>query len=146
MPSIVVQETDTSARSVPRPTLPSLDLTQMRNTFGAGCSSGFVGQDRLQPSYSPQSDAGEEAGSSARSWSSIGGPESQIASSGGSPELYIPKNPQSNNRSHPMDEDEASQVVQSLNQSAWGGAIRSTSTRATARGRRLGRSAGSDQE
>src|SRR5438552_19167175 len=36
VPSIVVQETDTSALSVPRPTLPSLDLTQMRSNLGSG--------------------------------------------------------------------------------------------------------------
>ena len=145
VPSIVVQESDTSAPSIPRPTLPSLDLTQMRHNTGAGYSPVFEGQDRLQPSYSPQSDVEDEANSPVRTWSTIGGPDSQIALSGGNSELYIPKIPISNSRSQEMDENEASQVVQSLNQSAWRGAIRSTS-RPTSRGGGSDRSGGSDRE
>ena len=141
VPSIVVQESDTSALSIPRPSLPSLDLTQMRHDVGTGYSSVFEGQDRLQPSYSPQSDVEDEASSLGRTWSTIGGPDSQIATSGVNSELYIPKILISNSRSQEIDENETSQVMQSLSRSAWRGAIRPTS-----RGGRSDRSAGSDRE
>jgi len=146
VPSIVVQESDTPALSIPRPTLPSLDLTQVRQDMGAGYSSGFDGQERLQPSYSPQSDVEDEASSPVRTWSTLGGPDSQIAMSAGNSELYIPKIPISNGRSQEMDENEASQVVQSLSQSVWRGVIGSSPARPTSRGERSDRSAGSDRE
>jgi hypothetical protein len=140
VPAIVVQESDAPVLSIPRPSLPSLDLTQMRDDMGEGYSSGFEGQDRLQPSYSQQSDVQDEGSSPGRSWSTIGGPDSQIALSGENSELYIPKIPISNNRSHEMDENEAIQLVQSLTQSAWRGAIPAGSTS------KGGRPAESDQE
>lgn len=146
VPAIVVQESDTSTPSMLRPTLPSLDLTQMRDNMGAGYSPVLDGQDRLHPSYSPQSDVEDEAGSPVRTWSTIGGPDSQIASAQGNSELYTTKIPISNNRSQKMDENEANQVVQSLNQSAWRGAIRSSPSRPTSRGGGSDISAGSDRE
>jgi hypothetical protein len=145
VPSIVVQESDTSALSMPRPTLPPLDLTQLRSNTGAGYSPVFEGQDRLQPSYSPQSEVDDEASSPVRTWSTIGGPDSQVALAGDNSELYIPKTSISNSRSQEMDENEANQVVRSLNQSAWRGAIHSTS-RPTSRGGGSDRSGGSDRE
>ena len=146
VPAIVVQESDTSTPSIPRPTLPSLDLTQMRDNMGAGYSPVLDGHDRLHPSYSPQSDVEDEANSPARTWSTIGGPDSRMASAGGNSELYTPKIPISNNRSQEMDENEANQVVQSLNQSVWRGAIRSSPSRPTSREGRSDISAGSDRE
>jgi len=111
IPSIVVEESETSMLDVPRVAQPSLDLTQMRNAMGAGYSPttpAFTRADRL---YTTESD---EQDSQIRSWSNIGAPGSSIATSAVTSEL-----------SQPMDAHEASQIVQSLNTSAWGGAIRS---------------------
>jgi len=111
VPSIVVEESETSMLSVPRVTQPSLDLTQMRNDVGAGYSPttpAFSTSDRL---YTQSNDAGQS--SQIRSWSNLGAPDSQISTSEVHSEM-----------SQPMDEDEAHKVVQSLNQSVWGDAIR----------------------
>lgn len=82
VPAIIVEEPELPNLSVPRP-MPSLDLTQMRNDMGAGYSptSPTFGQESLQVRYSPQSDGEDESSSPFRTWSSIGGPESQIATS-----------------------------------------------------------------
>jgi hypothetical protein len=88
VPTIVVEE---SEASIPRPTLPSLDMTHMRDDMGAGYSpsSNFDGQERLQASPVHQSDTEDESRSPARTWSSIGRPQSNITISANDPELYI---------------------------------------------------------
>jgi hypothetical protein len=139
-----VQEDETSSLSVPRLGLPSLDLTQMRNTMGTGyspTSPAFPRPDRLQTSDRQLSDTEDESTSPVRTWSSIGGPDSQISTSAITSELYIDIQSQSNIRSQPLDEEEANQVVQSLSHSAWGGAIRSPTRSRTGRSEN---SAGSD--
>jgi hypothetical protein len=86
VPSIVVEESEMSSLSVPRPAHPSLDLTQMRHAMGAGyspTSPSFSGSDRLL-----RSDDGEQ-GSGAKSWSNIGAPGSQISTSAVDSELYV---------------------------------------------------------
>jgi hypothetical protein len=89
VPTIVVEESNTST---PRPALPSLDMTHMRYGMGAGyspTSSNFDGQERLQAHPVQQSDTEDESRSSARTWASIGGPQSNIASPAVDSELYI---------------------------------------------------------
>ena len=83
MPSIVVEESETSNLPASRPPLPSLDLTQIRNTGGgySPTSPTSRGQSRLHALYSQQSDAEDEEGSLVRTWSNIGAPGSQIATS-----------------------------------------------------------------
>lgn len=84
VPSIVVEESESAGLAVPRPAFPSIDLTQMRNTMGTGYMShqSDVGQaGGLQSPSSQQSDRDPGVNSPARTWSSIGGPESQIARS-----------------------------------------------------------------
>ena len=83
VPSIVVQESDMSSLSVPRATLPSLDLTNMRNReMGGGYSptSPAFGA-RLQPNPRGhyRSESEDEANSQNRSWSSLGAPGSQVS-------------------------------------------------------------------
>ena len=72
--------------------MPSLDLTQMRDNMGSRyspTSPSFDGQERLH-AYSPhQSDTEDESRSPARTWSTIGGPESNIATSAVNSELYV---------------------------------------------------------
>lgn len=92
VPSIVVEETETSSLSVPRAAMPSLDLTQMRN-LGAGYSSTrpvFRQEDRLQVQGSSQSESDDESDSRGRTWSNLGAPDSQVATSAGQSELYCP--------------------------------------------------------
>jgi hypothetical protein len=82
-----VDESETSLLDVPSVAQPSLDLTQMRDAMGAGYSpTQLAFSDRLfgQPDT-------EEHSSSSRSWSNIGGPDSHIATSAVTPELYIPQ-------------------------------------------------------
>jgi hypothetical protein len=139
VPSIVVEESETSMLNVPRVAQPSLDLTQMRNAMGAGYSPttpAFTRTDRL---YITESD---EQDSQIRSWSNIGAPGSSIATSAVSSELYV-SSECPNIRSQPMDAHEASHVVQSLNTSAWSGAIRTPAGSRHSPGRSDG-SAGSD--
>ena len=84
VPSIIVEESEIASPTVPRPALPSLDLTQMRNNVGAGYSlnSPTFGHDDRLPVYQYQpSDSEDESGSPVRTWSNIGGPESRIATS-----------------------------------------------------------------
>jgi hypothetical protein len=121
VPSIVVEESETSMLDVPRVAQPSLDLTQMRNAMGAGYSPTTPAFTRADRMYTTESD---EQDSQIRSWSNIGAPGSSIATSAVTSELYV-SSECLNIRSQPMDAHEASQVVQSLNTSAWGGAIRS---------------------
>jgi len=84
VPAIVVEESEATSLAIPRPALPSLDLTQMRD-LGAGYSS----NDSRQDSTSPESSrlGVTEGGSPVRMWSNIGGPDSQIASTSGVSEL-----------------------------------------------------------
>jgi hypothetical protein len=83
VPSIVVEESEATSLAVPRPALPSLDLTQMRD-LGSGYSPNVspttVDFPRLELS---------DGGSPVRTWSNIGGPESQIATSSGVSELFV---------------------------------------------------------
>ena len=141
VPSIVVQESEAMSLSLPRPALPSLDLTQMRE-IGHGYSSSLSG---LSPTSSDGPRLGSSDGGSSpiRMWSNLGAPDSQIATSSGGSELFVPLNLSANCSSQPMDEAEASQVVQSLNQSAWSSAIRSTSRSGTSSGNGKG-AAGTD--
>lgn len=90
VPAIIVEEPEPQSLPAPRPALPSLDLTQMRNDMGTGYSptSPSFGPGPLQTRYSPQSDGEDEPNSSFRKWSNIGGPESQIATSAVHSELY----------------------------------------------------------
>ena len=136
VPSIVVEESESAGPEIsnPRLALPSLDLTYMRGNTGAGYSpevspTHIPVRDRSQGLHSPQSSP-EESPWPIRTWTSLGAPDSQIAMSTGSSELYsLLRGPQANFRSQPMDENEANQVVRSLNQSAWGGAIRGSPSR-----------------
>lgn len=92
VPSIVVEESEASILPNPRPALPSLDLTQMRDNTGAGyypTSSNFDGQDQLHAPSSQHSEAEDDLPSPTRTWSTIGGPESNIATSAAATsELY----------------------------------------------------------
>ena len=90
MPSIVVEEPQSSSLSIPRTALPSLDLTHLRHNMGAGyspTSPSFDAQDRLHVYYSPNSDAEDESFSAGSTWSNLGGPDSHIATSSGNVEL-----------------------------------------------------------
>ena len=87
VPSIVVQESEATSLAVPRPALPSLDLTQMRE-LGKGYSSNVSRQDSTS-SELPRLGLTDE-GSPVRTWSSIGNPDSQIATSAGVSELLDP--------------------------------------------------------
>jgi hypothetical protein len=109
--------------------MPSLDLTQMRGDLGAGyspTSPTFTRYNHLRSSWTETEDGQDQLNLPTRGWANIGGPDSQIASSGGTSELYHLSNASLIGRSQAMDEEEASHVVQSLNASAWSGAIRGT--------------------
>jgi hypothetical protein len=90
VPAIVVQESESSSLSVPRPAFPSLDLTQMRDDMGTGYSPNpsHIGSSvALQSPWTQQSETDDVANSPVRTWSNIGGPQSRIATSAGNSEL-----------------------------------------------------------
>ena len=87
VPSIVVEESEATSLAVPRLALPSLDLTQMRD-LGSGYSSNVSDQTPTTVDF-PRLEL-SDGGSPVRSWSNIGGPESQIATSSGVSELFVP--------------------------------------------------------
>jgi len=129
VPSIVVHEDELSGLSVPRPALPSLDLTQMRREGGTGYSPTspvFPGQLSIQLSPVQDDDIVERSSTELRSWSSIVGPDSHLTPSDG--QLYTFLIEFSDNRSQPLDEEEASQVARSLGESVWSDAIRGGSS------------------
>ena len=95
VPSIVVEESESASLGIPNPrfALPSLDLTHMRGKMGTGYPSDVSpthspAQDRSQGLHSPVSSPEDEIPSPIKTWSNIGGPESQIATSTGTSELY----------------------------------------------------------
>jgi hypothetical protein len=90
VPAIIVEESEPSSLPVPRPAMLSLDLTQMRNDMGTGYSptSPSFGRDPLQTRSSPQSAGDDDSNSPFKTWSNIGGPESQVVASAAQPELY----------------------------------------------------------
>ena len=91
VPSIVVQESETSGLSVPRPALPSLDLTNLRRDMGSGYSPMsplFSGQSSIQPSPVHGLDVVERSSSENRSWSNLGGPDTNLTASAANTELY----------------------------------------------------------
>ena len=96
VPSIVVEESESASLGIPNPrlALPSLDLTYMRGNMGSsyspeGSPIHIPLRDRSQGLHSPVSPEDENA-SPIRTWSNIGGPDSQIATSTGNSELYSP--------------------------------------------------------
>jgi hypothetical protein len=92
VPSIVVEESETSLLSVPRAAMPSLDLTQMRNDMGTGYSPtrpAFSQEDRLQVQGISPSGSEDESESHPRSWSNLGAPDSQIATISTQSDLYL---------------------------------------------------------
>ena len=129
VPSIVVEESESASLGIPNPrfALPSLDLTHMRGNMGTGYSSDvspthIPAQDRSQGLHSPVSSPEDEIPSPIKTWSNR-----HIYRNF---RIVFPiKTPQTNHRSQPMDETEANQVVQSLNQSVWGGAIQGSPSR-----------------
>ena len=88
VPAIIVQEDEASTLSVPRPALPSFDLTQMRVRYSP-TSPVFPGQSSIQPSPTEASDIVERSSGEIRSWSNIGGPESHVATPAANTELYF---------------------------------------------------------
>jgi len=90
VPFIVVEASESSLSTPARTALPSLDLTQMRRDMGTGYSepSPTYGRGRLQLSPTQRYDVEDGAGPPGRTWSSIGGPDSQIATSINT-ELYV---------------------------------------------------------
>lgn len=142
VPSIVVEESEATSLSVPRPALPSLDLTQMRE-ISTGYSSNLSGPSPTSSDL-PRLGLSDGGSSPIRTWSNLGAPDSQIATSSGVSELLTPLIGHLMCSSQPMDEAEANQVVQSLNQSAWGGAIRSNPSRSRASTENEKSSAGTD--
>lgn len=91
VPAIVVHDSETGNLRVPR-AMPSVDLTQMRNVgSGSGFSPAspvFSGDLGLNLRHRTPTESEDEAGPSGRTWSSVGAPESQIATSTGTSELY----------------------------------------------------------
>lgn len=85
VPSIVVEASESNLSIPARTALPSLDLTQMRRDMGTGYSepSPTDWRGRLQPSPTQRSDTEDGTSPPGRTWSSIGGPDSQIATSMG---------------------------------------------------------------
>jgi hypothetical protein len=138
VPSIVVELSDPAQATASRPPLPSLDLTQMRDDMGSEYPSSPQApgerDHQLRPRisiYSPKSDAEEESSSPSKRWSNIGAPDSQMANTSTSP-LYTCLMRCADIRSPTIDVAQASQIIQSLSTSAWGGAIRSRSRPSTA--------------
>jgi hypothetical protein len=90
VPAIVVQDDELSRLSVPRNTLPSLDLTQVRRERGgefSPTSPVFPGQSSVQLSPTHAYDTVERSSSELRSWSNLGGPESHLTRSPSNAEL-----------------------------------------------------------
>jgi len=87
VPSIVVDESEATSLAVPRPALPSLDLTRIRD-LGSGYSSNV--SEQTSTSVELPRLGLSDGGSPVRTWSNIGGPESQIATSSGRAELFVP--------------------------------------------------------
>jgi hypothetical protein len=86
LPSIVVEESETSLLSVPRAGMPSLDLTQMRN-LGSPTRPAFGQQDRLQVQGSSRSESDDESDPHGRTWGNLGAPDSQLSTTTGQSEL-----------------------------------------------------------
>ena len=90
VPSIVIEESETSLLSVPRAAMPSLDLTQMRHIASGYAPTQPVlsQQDRLYVRGRSHSESDDESESQGRTWSNLGAPDSQIATSAVQSELY----------------------------------------------------------
>ena len=92
VPSIVIEESESSLLSIPRAAMPSLDLTHMRH-MASGYSSTqpvLAQQDRLYVRGRSHSESDDESESRGRTWSNLGAPDSQIATSAVQSELYRP--------------------------------------------------------